>query len=200
MKEEIKRLLLLTSRPGMKQLIEWMEKHGFFTSPCSGGHHLAVVGGLAEHSINVYEVLRDFHRVMQRDAEISLDSIIIVSLLHDLGKCGQYGKPGYVPNMVKDGKPSVKEPEQKYKQSDNKPFAVNSELLNVPHEVRSVQIASQFIELTEEESFAILMHNGLYGCFKYELQGKETPLYLLLHFADMWCSRVIETDKDGDIE
>jgi 23S rRNA maturation-related 3'-5' exoribonuclease YhaM len=98
--------------------------------------------------------------------------------------------------MVKDGRPTAKEPEQKYKQSDSKPFAQNPELLSVPHEVRSIQIASQFIELTEEENFAILYHNGMYGPFKYELQGKETPLYLLLHFADMWCSRVLEVSTE----
>ena len=50
----------------------------------------------------------------------------------------------------------------------------------------------------EEESWAILMHNGLYGAFKYQIPGKETPLYLLLHTADMWASRVLEKEVQGD--
>jgi hypothetical protein len=53
-------------------------------------------------------------------------------------------------------------------------------------------IAERYISLTEEEEQAILYHNGLYGVFKYEISGKETPLYMLLHFSDMWASRVIE--------
>jgi hypothetical protein len=30
--------------------------------------------------------------------------------------------------------------------------------------------------------------------FKYEIPGKETILYMLIHFADMWASRVIESE------
>ena len=48
------------------------------------------------------------------------------------------------------------------------------------------------MDLTEDETWAILHHNGMYGDLKYTLQGKETPLYLIIHFADMWASRVIE--------
>ncbi|HWT74344.1 MAG TPA: HD family phosphohydrolase [Mobilitalea sp.] len=198
MKEEIIRLLKLTGRAGIDKLIEWMEQNGFFTSPCSGGHHLAKEEGLAEHSHNVYSVMCDFANTVRQDIAIPFDSIIIVSLLHDIGKCSQFGKPGYIPNMVKDGRPTVKEPEQKLKQSDSKPFMGNPELLSVPHEVRSIQIASRFIELTEEENFAILYHNGMYGSLKYKLQGHETPLYLLLHMSDMWASRVVEIDKEDE--
>jgi 23S rRNA maturation-related 3'-5' exoribonuclease YhaM len=68
----------------------------------------------------------------------------------------------------------------------------NPELLKVDHEVRSVSIASQYIQLTEDEYFAILNHNGLYGNFKYNISGNETPLYLIIHFSDMWASRVKE--------
>lgn len=183
MEEKINELLKLTNRVGIDNLITWMQDNGFFTSPCSGQYHLSKVGGLAEHSLNVHECMRKFSYSVDND--LFLESIIIVSLLHDLGKTGQYGKPNYVENMVSDRKGG-------FKQSEKKPFVTNTELLSVPHEIRSVHIASKFIELTEDESWAILMHNGMYGDFKYTLQGKETPLYLLLHFADMWCSRVIE--------
>ena len=103
-------------------------------------------------------------------------------MLHDLGKCGQFGKPLYVPNILKSGKPS-----------DTKPYETNRDLLTLPHEVVSVVEATKFIDLTEDEQRAIAWHNGLYGCFKYDIQGKETPLYMIIHFADMWASRVVET-------
>lgn len=31
---------------------------------------------------------------------------------------------------------------------------------------------------------------------KYEIQGNETPLYMIIHFADLWASRM--TEKKGD--
>lgn len=185
--EQIVELLLSTEREGINDLINHMEDCGFFTAPCSGQYHLSKESGLAEHSLNVYKTIirLDESLTFVRD----LNSLTIISLLHDLGKMGQFGKPNYVVNLVSDRKGG-------YIQSEKKPFETNKELLSVPHEIRSIQIASQFIELTEEENFAILHHNGMYGDLKYQLQGKERPLQMLLHFADMWASRVIEKESE----
>ena len=68
----------------------------------------------------------------------------------------------------------------------------------MPHEIRSLSIIDRHIDLTEKEQFAILYHNGMYGDLKYQLSGKETPLYMLLHFADMWCSRVTEVEEQPE--
>lgn len=194
-KDKIKELLLSTRREGMNDLIEVMDNEGFFDAPCSGQYHLAKEGGLAEHSLNVYETMRIMAEVLYDNLTYNdLDELIIVSILHDLGKMGQFGKPNYTENMIKDGRPTKEEPDQKYKQSESKPYITNPDLLNVPHEIRSIAIASKYINLTEQEQFAILYHNGLYGDLKYQISGKETPLYLLLHFADMWCSRVVEVE------
>lgn len=181
MKEKIIELLKSTGRKGIEDLIAKMELDGFFISPCSGSNHLAKDGGLAEHSLNVYEAMCKVGQAVSGVEQTDTDAFIICALLHDLGKMGQHGKPGYVENILKSGK-----------RSESKPFEVNKSLLYVPHEVRSVEIASRYIDLTEEEQFAILYHNGLYGDFRYCISGKETPLYLLLHFADMWASRVTE--------
>ena len=178
-KAEICGYLEEAGRGGTRELIAHMEQIGFFETPASTGYHAAKSGGLAEHSLNVLK-----QAMLINDAlcyPCSHESIVICSLLHDLGKCGQFGKAEYVKNILKSGK-----------QSESKPFERNKELLPTDHEVRSVIIASKYIELTEEEQYAILMHNGLYGPFKYEIQGNETPLYMILHFADMWASRVIE--------
>lgn len=201
--DRIKSLLLSTKRPGMEALIGHMEESGFFTSPCSTSHHLSKEGGLAEHSYNVYCVARDVSFLMM-DGVIDIsketaDALIICSLLHDIGKCGQFGKDGYVPNMLK-GRATKANPNPESKQSENKPFKSNPDLLYVDHEVRALAIISKYIDLTEEEQQAILWHNGLYGPFKYEIQGKETPLYMILHFADMWASRVIEKEEDDSEE
>lgn len=201
MKEKIIELLKSTERKGIDKLLDWMEQARYFNAPCSGAHHLAKDGGLAEHSLNVYKVMKGLYsEVLGGNCKIPKDSLIISALLHDLGKTGDFGKPNYIENWVKDGKTTKSEPEQKYKRSESKPYMANPELLYVPHEIRSISIASKFIELTEEEYFAILYHNGLYGDLKYAVSGKETPLYLLLHMADMWSSRVIEVGREKEPE
>lgn len=192
MKDRIIRILTNTDRDGIDQLIDYMDEAGFFDAPCSGAYHLAKPGGLAEHSLNVYETMISMD--VGLGAELNYHSIAICALLHDLGKMGQFGKPGYIPNMLK-GRATKANPNPEPYQSEKKPYISNPDLLYVDHEVRSIAIISRFIELTEAEQQAILWHNGLYGSFKYQIQGKETPLYMLLHFADMWASRVIEREE-----
>lgn len=192
MKEKIEALLFSTQREGIENLMKHMEEYGFYKAPCSGQHHLAKIGGLAEHSLNVCEVA--FRLTEGLHANIPQESIIIGALLHDIGKMGQYNKPNYVPNMLK-GRATKADPNPEPYQSTAKPYITNPELLYVDHEVRALSIISKFIDLTEEEQQAILWHNGLYGNFKYQIQGNETPLYMIIHFADMWASRVVEKEE-----
>ncbi|MCB6610222.1 HD domain-containing protein [[Clostridium] symbiosum] len=195
--ERIEGLLINSGRDGILNLIGYMRTAGFFTQPCSTQYHLAKEGGLAEHSLNVYEIMEQLRALLY--PEIGTESVILCALLHDFGKCGQFGKYGYVPNML-TGRATKANPNPEPYQSPKKPYMSNPELLYVDHEVRSIQMAERYIRLTEEENWAILMHNGMYGPFKYQIQGKETPLYLLLHMADMWASRVVEREESADGE
>ena len=181
--EYVRKALMNTEREGIVDLLTHMQKIGFLSSPCSTGYHLCKEGGLAEHTVNVMKCAEKIGVSLLGGEEYNKiqDSVMIAAALHDLGKCGQFGKPQYVDNILASGK-----------QSDAKPYKANPDLLNVPHEIRSVAIATMFIDLTEEEQHAILYHNGLYGPLKYEIQGNETPLYMIIHWADMWASRVVE--------
>lgn len=179
--ERIEKLLTLTGRPGIEKLIMWMDLNGFYDAPCSSKYHLAQPGGLAEHSLNVFENAHAIlYALCDRVSTDLLHSVIICSLLHDLGKAGQFGKHNYIRQI--DG------------ETGETSFTTNKELLYIPHEVRSIAIASKFINLTEEEQFAILYHNGLYGELR-SVKNHETPLYMILHFADMWASRVTEKEN-----
>lgn len=181
MKNRIVSLLLSTNRKGMPELIAYMKQLHFFDAPCSGKYHLSKVGGLAEHSLNVYEEMKKIAAGL--DYKVPEDTLIICSLLHDLGKMGDRDKSNYVENILKSGKVSEAEP-----------YKTNKDLLYIPHEIRSIIIAERYINLTEDEEHAILHHNGMYSELKYSFQGKERPLDLLLHFADMWCARVVELE------
>lgn len=178
-------VLMKTKREGMADLLDYMKDIGFLKAPCSTSYHLAEEGGLAEHTVNVMKIAEKIGVALLGGAEYNKihDSVMIVAALHDLGKCGQFGKPLYVPNILKSGE-----------QSTAKPYETNKDLMTLPHEIVSVIEATKFIDLTEEEQRAIAWHNGLYGQFKYDIPGKETPLYMIVHWADMWASRVTEVE------
>lgn len=186
--------LLATKREGMEDLIAYMEDVGFFEAPCSGGNHLSCKYGLVHHTRHVMELAEKIGlTLLGADKYNELhDSVMIAAGLHDLGKCGQFEKAYYVPNMIKDGRPTKANPEQKYKQSESKPYERNKDLLHVDHCIRSIVLATLYIDLTEEEQHAILYHDGMYGVMAYELRGHEAPLQTIIHFADYWAAQFIE--------
>ena len=190
----VRKTLKATKRDGVENLLDHMEEIGFFKAACSGENHLCCESGLVIHTANVMRMAEKLAPTLlgKEKAKELRNSIRIAAALHDLGKCGQFGKQYYVENMVKDGRPTKANPEQKYKRSESKPFEINKDLLHVDHPIRSVVEATLYIELTEEEQFAILYHDGLYGSLAYEIKGRERPLQTLLHFADYWCAQFEE--------
>ena len=179
-KEQIELFLKQTGRKGIDNLLKYMDKIGFYTAPASTKYHGAAAGQLAVHSLNVFIAAIDLAVAWCGDLwlEANIDSIIICALLHDLGKTGQFNKPLYIPNDVAT------------------PYKYNKDLLTLDHEVGSVIEIQKYITLTEDEQQVIAWHNGLYGIFADRIKGRETPLYMIIHFADMWASRVMES-KEG---
>lgn len=188
-----------SGREGIEDLIDYMDEIGFFHAPCSGGYHLCCEFGLVQHTRNVMIAAENIgHALLGAKYPEYRESVILCAALHDLGKCGDHGKPLYVPNMIKNKKYKKTDPEAEpeYVQSDAKPYERNKELANIPHAFRSVIIANRFIDFTEDEEFAIMYHDGLYDRETGGMAivpGHETPLLLILHWADMWASQIMET-------
>lgn len=190
--DQICKVLLETKREGIEDLISFMEDIGYFTAPASGGNHSHKEGGLAEHSWNVYNIARGMNAALTAGRNVKpMDraTIAIAALLHDLGKCGDYGKPMYVPNILKSGKPS-----------EAKPYKRNPELLALDHATRSIKLATLYIDLTEDEEFAIRYHDGLYETANYGVKGHETELYMILHWADLWSAKILEGENNMEVE
>jgi len=177
----IEEKLIECNREGMGELIGYLKRNGFYEAPCSGAYHLAEFGGLARHSLNVMLTAIKLNETLGYPCET--ESVVIASLLHDVGKIGQFGKPNYVENILKGGK-----------RSESKPYETNKDLTYEEHEIRSVIIVSKFIDLTEAEQNAILHHNGLWGKLdsSYSSTFDKHPLSVIIHFADLWASRVME--------
>lgn len=87
-KNKIIELLKSTNRPGMDRLVDWLCKTDFFTAPASTKYHLHCKGGLAKHSLNVYDRLKA--KADSGLVELKPDTIIITTLLHDLCKVNFY--------------------------------------------------------------------------------------------------------------
>ncbi len=181
------------TRPGADKLLEYIDgpSSDFFTAPASARFHGSYVGGLAEHSINVYECLTDY-MLRQRVKEIygfeaSEESIAIVALLHDLCKINCY-KPG-TRNVKDESGKWIQVPTFEY--DDKMPYG---------HGEKSVYIINGYMRLTREEAFAIRYHMGFSGAEDARNVGAAFEMYPLafaLSTADMEATYFIEGKKEN---
>ena len=87
-------------RRGADRLLEWLDSDAsdFFTAPSSTRFHGAYEGGLVEHSLNVYECLKDYlSRPRTKDLygmDYTPETIAVTALLHDICKVGFYAVDG----------------------------------------------------------------------------------------------------------
>ena len=81
--------LRATKRENIETVIDYMEKHGFFTYHCHRHHHYD--GGLADHAWQTYQIAQrlDAERCASNPnaQKLNEDSIAIAALLHDLCNC-----------------------------------------------------------------------------------------------------------------
>ncbi len=175
------------TRDGADKLLDYLvNKSDFFTAPASARYHLAVKGGLCEHSVNVYHCLVDYlsrERVQELyGLEYDAESVAIVALLHDLCKIGCY----------KESTRNVKDENGKWQ---SVPFFQFDDPLPYGHGEKSVYIANGFIRLSREEAMAIRWHMGFSGTEDNRTIGsafQKYPLSFALHMADSEASYFLE--------
>lgn len=176
------------TRAGAEDLLNYLlsAKSDFFTAPASTRFHGAYDGGLAEHSLHVYDCLKDYlarERVREEyGLSYSDETIALVSLLHDICKMGVYKRS--FRNVKDDNGVWQKVPSYEFR--DNLPYG---------HGEKSVYIISGFIKLTREEAFAIRYHMGFSGEENKNTVGSALemfPLALALNIADMESTFYIE--------
>jgi len=180
-KETIINLLKEVKREGMDKLIEWLEQSSFFEDPASTKYHDSIEGGLAKHSLGVYE---NFVAMTGRDD----DTAKIACLLHDVCKIGTYKK---VVKMVKNEITADWEAKVSYDyQDDGLPYG---------HGEKSVLMIQDYIRLTKEERLMIRWHMGAYESKEcWNNLGKAQEMYpsvLYIHFADMLDSKGHKHEK-----
>ncbi len=202
MKEEFISLLKSTGRPGIDNLIDWMvNQTDFFVAPASQGYHGCFPGGLLSHSLNVYHAAVKLKGVYESVAlpeknisEISDDSLIIVTLLHDLCKANIY-----------------KEEVKWFKNDDNKWHSYMSYKIDDPlpwgHGSKSCLLIQYYMFLKADEVCAILYH--MFNCDAFLTNPTNTyeykplmdsldryPIVLLVAQADMIATFTMESKID----
>lgn len=178
-------------REGADKLWEYLTSStcDFFEAPASARYHGAYDGGLAEHSLNVYDCLVDYvSRKRVKDIygmEYSDETVAIVALLHDLCKINCYKKGS---RNVKDEN-GVWHSVPTFEFEDNMPYG---------HGEKSVYIVNGYLRLSREEAFAIRYHMGFSGTEDARNVGKAFEMYPLafaLSVADMEATYFIEGKK-----
>lgn len=175
-------------REGAKDLLDFLlsSKSDFFEAPCSTRYHLSQEGGLVEHSINVFNCLKDYlERPRVKDLyklSYTDENIAVVALLHDLCKINVYKKS--YRNVKDDSGKWVQVPS--YDFQDDLPYG---------HGEKSVYIISGFMKLTRDEAFAIRYHMGFSDTENVRNVGEafsKFPLAFALSTADMEATYFVE--------
>ena len=177
MKEQFLELLKGIKREGIDNLINFLENStDFFKAPASTRFHGNFEGGLLEHSIKVYEILKEKVEKATIDLQISEETIKIVALLHDICKVNYY-------------KIDYRNAKNELGVWEKVPYYTVDDTIPYGHGEKSVMMLTEYIKLTPEEKYAIRWHMGLsepkelYGTMS--IAFSKYPLALMLFEADL---------------
>lgn len=179
--QTIDSILRALPRPGIENLADWLKTTDFYTAPASTKYHLNSVGGLAQHSLNVYRQLQK----MVDDGLVKLEpeTIAITALLHDLCKANFYTRQ--VRPVTQDG------------ETRNCDVWVIEDPFPVGHGDKSCYYVQRYIQLTEEEYAMIRHHMGpVQGAAYPEPFSASAGLYpgvAALYIADLQSAYLLES-------
>lgn len=187
-KEQFEILMSKIGRPGIEELMKFIRKSDFYSAPASTRYHGANEGGLLEHSLNVHRNLSQklSESTLWKDtlSDVPEESVIIVSLLHDI--CKTYYYTTEMRNKKVNG---VWEQVPFYAVDDKIPYG---------HGEKSVMMIEEYIKLTPQERYAIRWHMGPYsGSQDWGTLGiafEKYPLALALFEADMEATHILEKE------
>lgn len=204
-------IMLSISRKGIPELLHYIKNMtDFYKAPASTKYHLSCEGGLLQHSLNVYDCLI----AKKQDpiwkpilCNIPDESLIIISLLHDICKANFYVKSTrnqktYDPDKIATAfKSQIKHDDMGYYIWETVPTYIIEDSMPLGHGEKSVIIITRFIPLDFTETFAIRWHMG-FSDNKDQMQtiGKameQYPIILALYEADMEATKLLEDSQDN---
>ena len=204
-RQEFISLIKTINIPGAKidELLQDLDNSDFYFAPASTQYHNSFEGGLCLHSLNVY---RHLSALVGLYANIiphyDQNTILIVSLLHDLSKINFYEeytvnkKRYYEGGSKKDNLGAF----DWYSETSYKVKDAKDRFLAGSHEFNSLLLIQKYIPLNVEETIAINHHH--FGMSDKNPIGdlnavaNRFPLLTLLHLADMASTYLSEREID----
>ena len=173
------------TRPGSAELLEWLLSSDFFNAPASTRFHGDYPGGLADHSVHVWEELVRLLRAYP-EVKVTGETVAVVSLLHDLCKVGCY-------------KTEMRNKKENGIWKSVPFYTFKEDFCYGGHGSKSVFLIQRFMPLSEQEAVAINCHMGFADRSPgdYSLGGayEQFPLAWLLHVADESASYIRESNR-----
>lgn len=187
-------------RDGILQLLQYLETTDFYVAPSSKSFHLNEPGGLCRHSLNVFHTACKLNEsilspAIERgdspfDTKISMESIAVTTLFHDLCKTKIYHEK----ELWRKDAQGHWESYSGYEIKDEFPFG---------HGEKSCIIINWFMHLRKEELLAIRWHMGMFEMtetgsstrFAYRSAMEQSPLVVLLQAADMLSAAGLEKTR-----
>ncbi|MEA5050351.1 MAG: hydrolase [Oscillospiraceae bacterium] len=176
------------SREGNVELLDWLDKRtDFFYAPASTKFHGAFAEGLVIHSLNVFDLLK---ARCEKEPDVNMESIAIVSLLHDVCKTEFYKEST---RNVKNEDTGRWEKVPYYSIEDRFPFG---------HGEKSVFLIERFMRLKPAEAIAIRWHMGGFddnarlGGYSVANAFGKYPLAVKLHLCDLEATYLLENQSE----
>ena len=158
-------------RTGSDSLLDRLLATDFFEAPASTKFHNSFAGGLVLHSLNVFQrMCRNCMNELGTDTLFppkQVESVAIVSLLHDICKTQSY---------------KMEFKDQKVYSDHGTKF---DEKFPFGHGEKSVFLINEHMHLTRDEALAIRFHMGDFTDRNTSKVYTICPLALQLHIADL---------------
>lgn len=191
--KEFKKEAEVIKRPGIKDLISYLESTDFFTAPASTRFHGAHEAGLVLHCLSVLDVMKEMNKFFEK--LYTAETVAICALFHDICKANFYTRG--LRNKKINGK---WESVEVWEVKDQLPMG---------HGEKSVYLIQKHMTLTDEEALAIRWHMtgadpGVH--FNYPSGApcsqamRENKLIALLSSSDLAASYLMETWPDKEKE
>lgn len=204
---EFEELLKSVKRVDTSKLLKsYIQKSDFYTAPASTRYHNAKRGGLLEHSLNVYHIMHE--KLTNKstvlggcDPTVTEDSIILTSLLHDLGKARFYKET--TKNQKTYDKDKVAAAEKWQVKHDNQgdfiwetvPFYEVDDQFPLEHAAKAIYIAAYCdVKLLPAEACAINWHMGFSSCTE---PGARATLSNALRMFPALVNAIMEADMEA---
>ena len=162
-KKYLQKLGNKTSETNLKNFIEAIEED-IMVTPASTRYDLvcSYPGGLLEHSLRVFSYFLKLRKISSLDKEISPETAIVLSLLHDIGKLGEGNKAYYL---------DQKDDWKRNKLGQN--YEINDKIGFVPVSQLSLRWLTNYsFKLDLEEWYAI---SNVRDSNKEQFPGKNEP-------------------------